>query len=321
MRRSIAREFAALPGLAVNLVMTLDARFPPEPGPWRVVPVGPSDGLEKVARVARECDCSVLIAPETNGILVELTRKVEAAGARTLGSSVEAVELTGDKSRTSALWEQRGIPTPTTVCWKPTALWPEGMAVPAVFKPIDGAGSLDTFYLACRNPLPANLGAIREGLLQPFVPGVPMSASLLVTDGGEIWTLATGRQRIKIQRGRFRYLGGELPVACGPAESVVHRAVGAIPGLRGFVGVDFIWDPRRRRVTLLEINPRPTTSCMALGRLLPPGSLASAWLAACGDPRGSPWLGSRLAEWIASAAPIRFDPRDDLVARSGGLGS
>ena len=34
----------------------------------------------------------------------------------------------------------------------------------------------------------------------------------------------------------------------------------SIAGLRGFVGVDFIWDPERRHATLLEINPRPTTS-------------------------------------------------------------
>ena len=32
---------------------------------------------------------------------------------------------------------------------------------------------------------------------------------------------------------------------------------GAIEGLGGFVGVDFIWDEQRRHATILEINPRP----------------------------------------------------------------
>ena len=56
------------------------------------------------------------------------------------------------------------------------------------------------------------------------------------------------------------------------------RALGTIEGLGGFVGVDFIWDEQRRQATILEINPRPTTSLVGLCRLLPAGRLARAWL-------------------------------------------
>src|SRR3954452_10376991 len=38
MRRAIAGDFAALPG--VRVVVTLDDRFPEEPGPWSVVRIG-----------------------------------------------------------------------------------------------------------------------------------------------------------------------------------------------------------------------------------------------------------------------------------------
>ena len=63
-------------------------------------------------------------------------------------------------------------------------------------------------------------------------------------------------------------------------EAPLRAAVESIPGLRGFVGVDFIWDEGRRRATVLEINPRPTTSIVGLTRILPPGRLASAWIGA-----------------------------------------
>src|SRR3954452_3588271 len=44
MRRAIARDFAALPG--VRVVVTLDERFPEEPGPWSVVRIGAGAGRE-----------------------------------------------------------------------------------------------------------------------------------------------------------------------------------------------------------------------------------------------------------------------------------
>ena len=76
------------------------------------------------------------------------------------------------------------------------------------------------------------------------------------------------------------------------------RVVESIPGLRGFVGVDFLWDEARRQATVLEINPRPTTSCVGLTRLLPPGQLADAWLVAFEEPVGDAELLSGLADRV-----------------------
>src|SRR4051794_3302211 len=39
MRLAIARDFAGVPG--VDVVMTRDARLPPDTGPWKVVAIGP----------------------------------------------------------------------------------------------------------------------------------------------------------------------------------------------------------------------------------------------------------------------------------------
>jgi hypothetical protein len=51
-----------------------------------------------------------------------------------------------------------------------------------------------------------------------------------------------------------------------------------VEGLRGIVGVDFVRDEATGEVTVIEINPRPTTTYVGLMGLLPPGSLAHAWL-------------------------------------------
>jgi predicted ATP-grasp superfamily ATP-dependent carboligase len=144
-------------------------------------------------------------------------------------------------------------------------------------------------------------------LLQPFLAGTPMSASFLIDDANVAWLIAMGQQKVAIRGGRFQYEGGVLPVPCRQAEPVLRRAVASVTGLRGFVGVDFLWDASEAMATVLEINPRPTTSYMALIRLLPPGCLAQSWLAASGEPSCSREKLPNLAEIAHEQRPISFD--------------
>jgi predicted ATP-grasp superfamily ATP-dependent carboligase len=136
------------------------------------------------------------------------------------------------------------------------------------------------------------------------IPGVAMSATFLVREGRSR-LIATGRQRMTLREGRFSYEGGVLPCACPEALAIASAAVASVEGLNGLVGVDFIHDPGPGRVTVLEINPRPTTSCVGLARILPPGLLADAWLAREFDE----WslLMDRVDAAIAAASPIGFD--------------
>jgi hypothetical protein len=84
------------------------------------------------------------------------------------------------------------------------------------------------------------------------------------------------------QDGRFRYLGGSLPLPDALADRAVRlarRAVEAVPGLLGYVGVDLILgepDDGSRDV-VIEINPRLTTSYVGL-RAMADVNLAEAML-------------------------------------------
>ncbi len=112
MRRAIARDFAALPSRDVKVVMTLDARLPGEPGPWDIARIAENEHDRKLLVYSRAADFIVLVAPETSGVLARLSRDLERAGARVLGSTAGAVDLTGDKIRLSAHLRSRGIDTP-----------------------------------------------------------------------------------------------------------------------------------------------------------------------------------------------------------------
>ena len=91
MRRAVAREFAAFDEGRARVVLTHDARLADDPGPWTSERIHPDDGPCPIVRLASEADFTLLIAPETTGILAGLTRQLQQAGARLLGSSAQAV--------------------------------------------------------------------------------------------------------------------------------------------------------------------------------------------------------------------------------------
>ena len=64
MRRAIAIDFAALASDDIKVVMTLDARLPLEPGPWRVESIAPFQHDRKLRELCRAADLTVLVAPK-----------------------------------------------------------------------------------------------------------------------------------------------------------------------------------------------------------------------------------------------------------------
>ena len=144
-----------------------------------------------------------------------------------------------------------------------------------------------------------------ESILQPFVPGRPASASVIlgphqqVASGeqqvmpslahasGQCHTgpkrergmvnyypalaLLAGEQRLSTD-GRFHYLGGSLPLPTDLSDRcfrLAWQALNTIPGLRGYVGVDLVLGEAAdgSEDWLIEINPRLTTSYVGLRAL------------------------------------------------------
>lgn len=314
MRRAIAGDFAALDGGRARVVATLDARLGEAPVPWAVERIGAGDHPRRILDLAERADLTILIAPEATGILADLTRRVQETRTRLLGSSADAVALAGDKAALAGHLAARGINTPTGRIIAPRDGLPRDLTYPAVLKPPDGAGTVDTFFLEDPHNLPEEARRMPRALLQPLVIGRPMSASFLVDSAGRGWPLAIGEQHVVIRHARFEYRGGLIPSATPVDDRPMRLAVESVPGLHGFVGVDFVWDDRRRQATVLEINPRPTTSIVGLVRLLPPGRLASAWIAA-----GEPGLSGEgrlrdLPGLIGASEPIAFQTTGTISA-------
>lgn len=302
MRRALAAEFAA-GRPAPRVIVALDPRLPIDDGPWETARV---DSIERLEALARGADCTLIIAPETSGLLEGLIRRLERGPSRLLNSSAASVAVAADKGAMGERLSRLNLPTPRTLVLeagdRPPADWP----YPTVVKPVDGAGSIETFRIEGPEDfarLPAGEG---PRLLQEFIPGTPMSATFLVRAWTEPRLLAIGEQRMDFADGRFSYVGGMIPSLFGD-DKVLVRAVRSLPGLEGLVGVDFVYDQMRRTTAILEINPRPTTSIVGILGLTRPGRLAQVWMldvAADNDD----WIVAvdAVAHDIAASRPLVF---------------
>lgn len=221
-------------------------------------------GLSKPVfqRCAADADYTLVIAPELQHLLRSRCSWVLEAGGQLLGSTLEAVNLTSDKLALARFLRQRGVQTPDTWTAFPVRKPLNGKAV---VKPRWGAGSVDTFLV---NVTAARRQLHRDEIVQPYLPGTPASVAWLIGPGQQV-PLLPALQRLS-RDGRFRYLGGRLPLPAALAQRAIdlsHKAVNAVPGLMGYVGVDIVLGDNMREDYVIEINPRLTTSYLGLRRL------------------------------------------------------
>lgn len=227
-----------------------DHRILPEPG-------------EEIARFWRraiaDADAVLPVAPETGNALEALMRLLGAAGATVLGSRPSAVRIAASKAATAEALQRVGLRVVSTSR--------AGTSVPAhsgdwLLKPDDGVDCEGIRRLS-RAPHPSAIPAGQ--VLQPLLPGRACSLCLRC-DADSVKVLSVNHQQIARSDHGFRYLGSD--VAAEPVTDA-HRQIAqlvyaAIPGLYGFVGVDYL--DRDGELTVLEVNPRLTTSFADLRR-------------------------------------------------------
>src|SRR5271157_597273 len=231
-------------------------------------------------------DAVLIIAPETNGILARLTEIAEDARIPLLCSNTSAVKLSSNKAICDRIFRQAGLPTPATrlTSFAKASQAANELGFPLVIKPLDGTGCEGVCLVANSSELDESLALLRKVtchdqiLLQSFIRGTHASVSLLVTQGRSI-PLSLNQQIIRPGR-PFSYSGGVIPLehpASQLAFDLAQAAVKAIPGLRGYVGVDIILE--QDRGWLIEINPRITTSYVGLHRILSQNLACAIWQA------------------------------------------
>ena len=226
-----------------------------------------------------------------------------------LGSSPEAVELAGDKAAPGATrLAARGIDTPPCRIDRSARGIARRRSLSGRPETVDGAGSVDT-YLSSRivRSLPrARPVDGKARCLQPFVPGQPMSASFLVDMGGQGLAdrdrgTADDPARWPLRVPGRTTAGRAMPWTNCPLRSAVE----SIPGLRGFVGVDFIWDERSSACDRAGDQPQADD----VDRRPDPAAPARPTGVGLDRRVRSRWRGSRRSRGLAEIGPLAATDR------------
>ena len=258
MRDAIVADLLQSPGCCVSAATCARAAVLPH-GAAAVPAVDGESAADFVAREAATHDAVWLVAPETGGLLAQLQRAVPAD--RWLGCDAASIALASSKGATSERLAAHGVLTPLAFAgFAATRRW--------VTKPDDGAGAAHT-------QVHADLSAARDHAgtslrIEPWVEGAAMSLSLQCKPG-YFELLCVNRQQIAIDaQGRVSFEGVAVDreaSASGAFERVARGVVRAIPGLRGFVGIDLVMHETRGPV-VIEVNPRVTCAYVGLSAAL-----------------------------------------------------
>jgi tyramine---L-glutamate ligase len=237
------------------------------PGNWTRVH-NCSDWQAGVDDSIRSSDATWPIAPETEGILEDISRRVLRAGRTLLGSTPESVRVATSKLATTQSLQRTGVQAIPTFRPKDR---PKAGGHAWIVKPDDGCGCEDVRWFAeldvALRWIDSRADAPRY-VLQPYVPGESLSLSALARDRSA-FLLSVNRQRIEVHHEGFSYRGSEvnaLPDPDGRFRGLAQRIVAAIPGLWGYFGVDLVLSDGNPFV--VDVNPRLTTSYAGLRRAL-----------------------------------------------------
>lgn len=234
---------------------------------------------------------AIFISAENNNNLYNITKILEENNVKIYNSSADACLKSSDKS--ASYEELYGVvPQPRTFRFKidPKGYWKRAIEnlhekwqaedpltpLKIIIKPLMGVDCEDIVVIENIEDLTLDLDKIfvpgSRVIVQEFIDGTDISVSL-ISDGKKAIPISLNRQFIELKDDKGTYLGGRLPYETkykDEAFEIATKAVEAIDGLKGFVGVDLIINNDEKdvySVYLLEINSRFTTPYVGLKQI------------------------------------------------------
>lgn len=250
MLHALLADLSEIPHL--QLVTTRDARLPP----ISIDSIAVREDVWPIWQHAIDhADWVWPIAPETDGVLEKISRMVPPH--KLIGSTPQAIHIAASKRATSAWLAQHNIPVVTTSATHDSGAY--------VAKPDDGAGCGDTRFFDDFSKLQIWLKTRPNHIVQPWLEGTPASISMLCREG-VAYVLSGNRQLIERDAEGFIHYRGSVVNGMlahwDDLDHIAQQVAQALPGLAAYVGIDVMVDGDS--ITVLEINPRLTTSYVGL---------------------------------------------------------
>jgi len=261
--QSLIGDLCRLPRVDVTLLR--DATLPALqlPAAAKVISCTPDQAVAALAACLSRADAVWPIAPESAGALGLASADILRHDRMLIGCRPDAVAIFASKHQTTRRLRAAGVPVVDTFRLDEAAA--STQTDPGggwVVKPDDGAGCSDTRIFPDRAAAWTWIAEHEPAryVMQPYIHGKPRSISMVCADG-EVLLMSVNEQRMAVFDNQLHYLGSTVSGVDGmqrEARALAEQVMAAVPGLWGYVGIDFIMGPDGPVV--LEVNPRVTIS-------------------------------------------------------------
>ncbi|MFW5432647.1 MAG: ATP-grasp domain-containing protein [Methylophilaceae bacterium] len=211
-------------------------------------------------------DAVWLLAPETGGYLVKMTALAVLHGKKILGCGLISIKTCSSKLATYQLMQQSQIATIPTCKFMD---WQQITNKTWVVKPDDGAGCEETMVFDEAKALTRWMqrhDKFDSHVIQPYMLGIAASISCIMHQGRAL-VLSCNQQMISKNNNTLQYDGcivNGLPQYRSAFDVLANKIAHLLTDLTGYVGIDVIIGRVDAEITVVEINPRLTTSYVAL---------------------------------------------------------
>lgn len=269
MRDQLCDELAQMANL--NVLSMHDARLPAAQSLHHSLVVE-TDFDASFDQCLANADLIWLIAPECDDILYALTARCEAAGVPVIGANTQVVALASDKLKTADWLREQAINTPDTL---PANAWFQqkqtSRQMPCLAKPVKGVGCEGIVYFQTEQAANAwyqaqNTASLANYCMQAYLPGQAASLSMLCYQG-RAYLLSCNQLRVDISNGTIQLtqiVVNGLAQYWPLFEACADKIAANLPNMIGYLGVDVILDAQTQQLSVLEINPRLSSSYAGL---------------------------------------------------------
>jgi len=269
-----------------NVTTILDSRIAELNPPLeadRKIPIHSFRETENAFKKAAEnSDATYVIAPETNGTLQTLVKKIEQSGTLSLNSTASAIAEVSDKTLLQQHAKRMRLSTPETMSFNVKdnteniiQIVKEKIGFPAVFKPTDSVGCEGLSIVNSEKQVKAAITKIAKQassrfMAQQLIHGTPASVTI-ISNGTEAQPITLNKQNINLKTPSHNstYNGGTIPLddtMQSAAFATAKKLVESLKGLKGYIGVDLILADQEPVV--IEVNPRLTTSYIGIRKVV-----------------------------------------------------
>lgn len=248
----------------IELITTRDARISLNiEGVEMHVVENAIDYMQQLVLISTQCDMTWVIAPESEGILYSLISHLANEKVKLINCDAESVQLAGDKLACNQQLTKYQVPViPNLTRQQVTTC-----LTPVMIKDRYGAGCEGLMRCETGSDALQYIEDYSEWVVQPYMKGEHLSLSVIFSMKG-VSILSINEQILKYQQQKPKLV--MCRVNTHPVNDEVIQLVkqiyAALPGLRGYVGIDVIYS--NDKYFVVDINPRLTSSYVGLSDVL-----------------------------------------------------